>query len=287
MKNKKQKSAHTIVLYHKNCDDGFGAAWAAWKKFGSRAEYIGVAPGDSAPDGLEGKNVFTLDFCFPEKITTHLLKVTKSLVVIDHHVSSQKVALMVPQHVFDGEHTRSGATLSWGYFHPDRPVPKLLQYVEDVDLWSIKKPHTFELSAVLDVYPRDFKIWNKIAKDWEGRNIKQYIEKGKALVAYQKEVIEKVVEDAIRVKFCGITTYAANFSGKLVSSIGHALYTKLPPMAIIWSTKKDHIKVSLRSNGKVDVSKLAGRFGGGGGHKESSAFRLPLGAELPWKIVKK
>src|SRR3989344_1169898 len=33
------------VLYHKGCTDGFGAAWAAWKKFGARAEYLGVERG--------------------------------------------------------------------------------------------------------------------------------------------------------------------------------------------------------------------------------------------------
>jgi len=279
--------AQTIILYHKNCDDGFGAAWAAWKKFGNKAAFIAIAPDDMPPQGLAGKDVYTLDLCFPLEITKRLLKVTKSLTVIDHHISSQKAALMVPNHVFNGDQTQSGATLAWRYFHSRKPVPKLLRYIEDIDLWSIKKPHTFELSAALEVYGRDFKTWSKIAKDWEGSKIAKYIETGKTLVAYQKDIIERVVADAVKVEFCGIKTYAANFTGKMVSRIGHALYTKLPPMSIIWTTKKDHIKISLRSNGKVDVSKLAARFNGGGGHKASAAFRLPFGSKLPWKLIKK
>ena len=28
-----------LVIYHANCADGFGAAFAAWLKFGDEAEY--------------------------------------------------------------------------------------------------------------------------------------------------------------------------------------------------------------------------------------------------------
>ena len=29
-----------VIIYHTDCRDGFGAAWAAWKKFGDSATYI-------------------------------------------------------------------------------------------------------------------------------------------------------------------------------------------------------------------------------------------------------
>ena len=29
-----------VVIYHDQCRDGFGAAYAAWKKFGDDASYI-------------------------------------------------------------------------------------------------------------------------------------------------------------------------------------------------------------------------------------------------------
>ena len=31
---------NSIVIYHKNCFDGYGAAWAAYKKYGNDAIYI-------------------------------------------------------------------------------------------------------------------------------------------------------------------------------------------------------------------------------------------------------
>ena len=40
----------TLVLYHANCPDGFGAALAAWKHFGNEAEYVPVQYGKEPPD---------------------------------------------------------------------------------------------------------------------------------------------------------------------------------------------------------------------------------------------
>ena len=37
------------VLYHADCPDGFGGAYAAWKKFGDTAEYIPVKYGRTPP----------------------------------------------------------------------------------------------------------------------------------------------------------------------------------------------------------------------------------------------
>ena len=50
-----------LVIYHANCADGFGAAFAAWRKLGDEAEYV---PMDhlKATDGVAGfsTNVNTL-----------------------------------------------------------------------------------------------------------------------------------------------------------------------------------------------------------------------------------
>jgi len=39
-----------FVLYHANCFDGFGAKYAAWRKFGNNAEYIAVNYGQPLPN---------------------------------------------------------------------------------------------------------------------------------------------------------------------------------------------------------------------------------------------
>lgn len=273
-----------IFLYHKNCDDGFGAAWAAWKKFGKKGIYIGVVNGEQPPDGLEGNNVYILDYCYPPKETKNLLKVTKSLVIIDHHISSKNAIELTPHHVFNLDFTHSGAVLSWKYFHPEKIVPKLLLQIEDVDLWSWGFPHSRELSASLRTYDFDFKLWSRLANAWESHKTRRkHIEEGHAILKDHNDRIKEAVADAELVKFCGYRTLISN-SRMLVSEIGDALYKKIPPIAIVWSERSGKIIVSLRSNGKVDVSKLAKKFGGGG-HKVASAFRLELGQKLPWKII--
>src|SRR3990167_11323403 len=55
------------VLYHGGCPDGFGGAYAAWKKFGDTAEYIPVKYGNTPPEGLAGREVYIVDFCY-EKV---------------------------------------------------------------------------------------------------------------------------------------------------------------------------------------------------------------------------
>jgi hypothetical protein len=42
----------TVVIYHADCRDGFGAAYAAWKKFGDNASYIPWRDHAVAPEGL-------------------------------------------------------------------------------------------------------------------------------------------------------------------------------------------------------------------------------------------
>ena len=280
------KMKKNIFLYHKNCDDGFGAAWAAWKKFGNSGTYIASAPHEDPPKGLAGKNVYLMDLCYSAEAIKKLLKTTKLLTVIDHHISSKKAVELAPNHIFNGDSTHSGAMLSWQYFHPQKKVPLLLLTIEDVDLWRWTLSHSNELSASLRTYKRDFSTWSRIARDWEKPSTrKKYIEEGLAIRKEQRTQVKSAVDDALLVNFCGYKTHVSN-SSMFVSEIGSELVKKLPPIGIIWSQRKDKIVVSLRSNGKVDVSKLAKKFGGGG-HKASAAFRLDLNQKLPWKIIKK
>src|SRR3989344_3599696 len=66
-------SKDIVVLYHSNCTDGFGGAWAAWKKFGDKAEYIGVIHQTPVPKGLKNKCIYSVDFTYPEPIVKKLI----------------------------------------------------------------------------------------------------------------------------------------------------------------------------------------------------------------------
>lgn len=270
-----------VVIYHGNCTDGFSGAWAAWKKLGKKAEYIGVQHHTLPPLGLTNKELYFIDFVYPEKIMRKLIKTNKKVTAIDHHVSAEKTIKLTQDYLYSIKH--SGAVLAWKYFHPNKPVPRLLKHVEDTDLWKFKLPHTKEIFAYLELFDFAFKTWDKLAKDLENsKKRKQYVEKGRLILRYEEKQVERLVsENSEKVNFEGHDSLAVN-SPVLVSKIGASLVKKKPPIGIIWQQKQGKKIVSLRSNGKTDVAKLAKKYGGGG-HKAASAFAIDASKKLPWE----
>ena len=181
----------------------------------------------------------------------------------------------------------SGATISWKYFFPKKPAPILLKYVQDLDIWERKMPDTFAVSAYLDLFDfGDFKAWTKLVEQLENKKTrKEAIQNGKLILYFiEKQVKDIVDKSAASVNFDGHKTLAVN-SSRWFSEIGHALVEKKPPMAVIWKQVGAEFIISLRSNGKLDVSKIAKKFGGGG-HKAAAAFSRPVKDGFPWKIIK-
>ncbi len=99
-----------------------------------------------------------------------------------------------------------------------------------------------------------------------------------------KHIQDSIEDDAQLVIFEGLEILAIN-STVDGSFMGNALVERRPPMSIVWVESKDDIHVGLRSNGDVDVSVIAKKYGGGG-HPGASGFSWPLGKEKPWKIIK-
>src|SRR3989338_9515798 len=58
--NSSMNALKTAILYHANCPDGFGGAYAAWKKFGDSAEYIPVKHGKPIPENLTARSSILL-----------------------------------------------------------------------------------------------------------------------------------------------------------------------------------------------------------------------------------
>lgn len=272
----------TIILYHADCPDGFSAAWAAWKRFGDSAEYIPVHHGLPPPEGLKNKEIYMIDFVYTEDVLRDLIKNNKKVTAIDHHISREKEIKLTQDYLYAVDH--SGAVLAWNYFHKDKPMPKLLNYVEGQDLWKFNLPNAKAICASINSLDYDFNVWNKLADDLDDEEQNRNLAlQGSIIVKYEEEMIKRLIEEnATLVNFEGYETYVVNAPYMLASEIGHILYTKKPPIAIIWSEDKERVNVSLRSDGTVDVSKLAEKFGGGG-HKVASGFSLPSIKSLPWK----
>lgn len=286
-KNIAQTNKKIIVFYHDDLD-GFTGAWAAWKKLKDRAEYIKISHDPDNYDflfKLEGKKIYMVDYCFKAREMLKLSSKNK-VILIDHHFSCKETANLLPGSVFDDKH--SAAFLSWKYFQNGKKAPLIIRYVEDYDIWKFKLPHSKELTAVLNIYSFNFKAWDKLAKIFQNKNKKkELVKKGRAIIDYQKSLIGELSDKGQEVVFEGYDAIAVN-SPILSSEIGNHIYTKTGKIAIVWSHKGKNapkIHVSLRGNGKINLSELAKKFGGGG-HKASAGFAFVIDGDIdfPWQI---
>lgn len=275
---------HTVILYHGGCPDGFGGAYAAWKKFGDEAEYIPVKHGRPAPESLEGRKLYFVDFCYPQEIMDELLKKAESITVLDHHAAMRTVAESMPEHIFDS--SKSGATIAWNYFHPDIPTPTLLKYVEDGDLYIFKLPNSRAILSYTYAQPFHFEGWDTIAQKLE-KNTEQshIIERGNIYSEHYHMLIEQIAHKASLVSFEGYECYLTGAPGMFASDVCNFLIKIKPPIGMSVNFSGDGVSVSLRSDPSVDVSAIARKYGGNG-HPQAAAFRLVWGNPLPWTILK-
>lgn len=265
---KLEPSLVDCVIYHANCTDGFGSAYAAWKLLGNRAEYYACSHGNQPPD-VTGKNVVILDFSFNNKTTKEMIEKAENLLVIDHHKSAMVELHDISNTIFDMN--KSGATLAWEWFHPGKEAPKFIQYITDRDLWKWELPYSKEFSAAFDMVPFEFEEFEKFEDD---SVFDDAVKRGSYILAYSKTVIKKVCDKAVNKKIDGHHVMVVN-SSHWISEIG----AKLAPdcdFALIWYYDHDVsvIKVSLRAfHDHVDVSEISKKYGGGG-HKKAAGFVL-------------
>lgn len=273
----------TVILYHGGCPDGFGGAYAAWKKFGDTAEYIPVKHGRPAPENLAGRKLYFIDFCYQKKIMNELVKTAASVVVLDHHLGTKEIVLSMPEYVFDEK--RSGATIAWNYFHPDVPVPLLLKYVEDGDLYTFTLPDSRAVLSYAYTRPFHFNEWDALAKKLENDSERSaLIERGNIYAEHSAILIEQIAHKATLASFEGFECYIATAADIFKSDVGKLLARRKPPLGIVVNLHGDVLNVSLRSDTSVDVSAIARKYGGNG-HPQASGFRLTWGEPLPWTVL--
>lgn len=272
-----------VILYHGGCPDGFGAAYAAWKKFGDTADYIAVQYGEPVVEGLAGRDVYIVDFCYElAEQVEELKRITRKLVVLDHHESSRRNVESVPEHVFDVK--RAGATIAWTYFHPETPLPRLMTYLEDGDLYHYALPETRDIFSYLLVIPFEFAAWDTLARGLEDDAERERIlNTAAAYTEFFGALARSSAERAKKVRFEGYEVYfvATHPNITMKSYVAYELYTKHPPFALVVTAHPDGFGVSIRGDGSVDVSKIAVKYGGGG-HPGSAGFFIPNGSEMPW-----
>ncbi|KND50664.1 MAG: hypothetical protein ABA06_04375 [Parcubacteria bacterium C7867-001] len=276
----------TIILYHGNCPDGFGGAYAAWKKFGDAAEYIPLSRNGEPPyEACTGANLYFIDFCYTKEVMDQFITIAKSVTMLDHHEGVEDVIRSMPEYRYASDH--SGAAIAWDYFHPETPFPTLLQHVEDDDLFRFSLPDTRAIITFLEVQPFEFQVWDEIAQALDNPSTREtMLSRATVYREYFERLAAISVEHAKLVSFEGHEVYFAQAHPlkSMKSLVGNLLAKKKGPCALVISAHPNGYGVSIRGDGSVDVSKIAQKFGGNG-HPNSAGFLIRREGPFPWTII--
>lgn len=279
-----------LIIYHDNCNDGFGAAWVMhnWITNNKLMEDIKLYPtsyGTPPPFNLINANtaVYILDFSYPLEELLAISDAAFLTIWIDHHKTAVPVfeALNIKcpvtlRYYFDMKH--SGAMLTWKYCYPDKNAPLLIQHIEDRDMWWFKMEGTKEFHLNLNTFPKAIHTWNDISSDCSHPDNDAYatfLAEGAAIKRYYDSLLSDIISSCKHeFEIDGIKGLACNAPYAFASDIGNILAQESGTFGAVWSqnAKKDTV-FSLRSEGDFDVSEMAKKFGGGG-HKNAAGFTL-------------
>lgn len=298
-----------LVVFHRDCLDGFTAAWAV-RRMAMKAkvpiEIMDAAYGDAPPDDIQNRHVLIVDFSYPRAQLEAMAEAARSVTVLDHHRTAQQALEGLPEPLpfkmwtrkgygidqvardghkltalFDME--RSGAGLTFDFFFPGENRIRLINYVEDRDLWRKRIKGTDEVNAFLATYPFDFTVWDRIAEVLEDQMQRgRVLDVGQALLRQKARDIERTLTTcAHETTLDGHVVPCANVPAWMASDAGHVLASKVPDkFAITYFDRGDGMRIwSLRSGPDgMDVSEIAKKFGGGG-HAHAAGFQSPISEE--------
>lgn len=271
----------TVVLYHgPGCQDGFGAAFAAWSVLGDQATYIPVQYGQEPPSpAFLADRLYILDFSYDRMTILEMARrCIGQVVVLDHHKSAREIleGISAPNITVVFDMDKSGAVLAWEHFHPGKPVPMLLQYVQDRDLWKWELPSSHEFSAALSIEEKDFEEWDNLERRlYEPIEFNRFIDSGESILAAQRHHVEFLASKAFIAPVGDYLVPVVN-SSLFQSEIGQRLcqlHPEMPFAAVFFVTETEEIW-SLRSRNGFDVSSVAKSLGGGG-HAAAAGFKRP------------
>lgn len=218
-----------LVIYHANCADGFGAAFAAWLKLGDEAEYVPCQYGE---DGLRAdlrygytikdRDVYILDFSFDRDLMNFYFANAKRVVWLDHHKTAFETFGFTPnapgepaveplsRHDCILDNNKSGAYLAWEYFHPGEEVPMFIRHIDDYDRWQFQLECTKAFNKALWSYaPWSFKQWqHEVDSTWSYPvSMLYYVGEGEAILRAHEQNVKGVVARSTRA--CRIPNYNA------------------------------------------------------------------------------
>jgi len=270
-----------VLLYHKNCPDGYGSRYCFEKKYRDEMSYIPVSHGKPPPEGLDDKEIWIADFSYSRDILLDLKDRNKSITVIDHHKTAEANLKGLDFCHFDMAHC--GSVLSWHYNNGiNKEPPILLRYIEDQDLWKWNLPFAKEILSVVDSYDYSFRLWDDLSSRLaDDEKFALILEEGSALLRQKSRNVIRIANNS----------HTLNILGKEVPAVCSPIYQSELAEAIAVQADADYgvtyyfdgtgyvFSIRGRETKDIDVSNIAVQFGGGG-HRFASGFKVTTLQEL-------
>lgn len=282
-----------VVVLHDTDPDGYGAAWAI-SKFLPRATFLPVPHGRPNwgyvrklfPQVADFQHLVVTDLCFSRETMLSLMEKYETVTVLDHHATAKDAVGDLPCSFIDTNY--SAAMLAWRFFHGPGLVPRVIEYIQDYDLWRHQLQFTHEIFSLIQshMHEMDFGKLDEIDfmlgdRAEDGRGFDYAVRLGSAALGYRRSIAQICLEHVRRISFEGHDVPCANVSSPLVvSDVGHLLDDG-EPFSVTWFQQGDGTyKYSLRSRfgdegqpQALNVAEIAARHGGGG-HARAAGFMV-------------
>jgi len=277
-----------LGIYHKDDLDGLCSAAILLHEM-PEIELYGMTYGDKVPwDLIKGREVYMCDFSLDSmEDMWRTVEVSEFFVWIDHHVSAikryeEKVQDVDRPFIFGKrEIGKSGCELTWEFFHPDEEIPEFIELLGAYDTWRNADKIRwndcivpFEYGMLSNVTTPSSLIWKALFFEPDAsRLINNIMEKGRVIVAYNKQADAAYAEDySYEADFEGLRAICIN-STKHSSLVLESVYDPAKhDIMVVYTQLSSGYRVSLyATKPEVDCSKIAVKYGGGG-HAPASGF---------------
>lgn len=236
--------------------------------------------------------IYVVDLNISEELADFIeANYKEKIMILDHHLSCNNMNKYSFIEV-NAEGKESGTSLYYKYllnnYNNDllnrESTEMLVEHVRTMDIYDFSKTSKEEaekLEMIFKIYGKDRfidKFYNVIINDLE-----LYSKEDLNLVELEKERIKRYIEEkdfmeiSLDNKRVGVV-----FAERYISELGNYLINKYDYLDYIVLINMDK-KISYRGNGKVDLSVIAKKFGGGG-HVNAAGNCLPSG--LKEKVIK-
>lgn len=286
----------TKIIYHESapgvpCSDGIMAAAIALLKY-PEAELIGDSYkndedyGDipfGLPSFKNGDKLVIVDFSYPTSWLRYWENNGVGITIIDHHANKFHLLSGFTNAILNKD--ECGATLTWQYFFPDKPLPPILYHVRRRDIGKDEYYQAEEncrdskaITAAMEMTRRHhpnkqiqlLQMW----LEWDSIHIEELKDIGDKVLEEEIPLIASIAKRAEQSELCGYIRGKIILSKDeeyLTSQIGNKIARDHPEWKFAWLVCSDGGN-SLRSSNGFDVSAIA-RMMGGDGHSAAAGFK--------------